>query len=91
MHQPIDGDGSNGSNGGGGRWKRFRRVNRAERATYLILVVDPADRANGAVGYLSTDHVPDAMVQRFAVAILFGTSPRFEGLCGLAGIVGAPS
>lgn len=87
MHQPIDGDGSNGN----GRWRRFRRVNRVERASYLIPVVDPADRANGEVGYLSTDHVPDALVQRFAVAILFGTSPRFEGLCGLAGIVGAPS
>lgn len=89
MHQPIDGDGGNG--GGNGRWRRFRRVNRVERASYLIPVADPADRANGAVGYLSTDHVPDALVQRFAVAILFGTSPRFEGLCGLAGIVGAPS
>ena len=90
MHQPIDGgDGSNGD--GGGRWKRFRRVNRTERATYLILVVDPADRANGAIGRLSSDDIPERLVPHFALTVGFGTSTQFPGYAGISGIVGAPS
>lgn len=89
MHQPIDGDGGNG--GGNGRWKRFRRVNQRERTSYSLVVVDPADRANGAIEHLSSDDLPESLVPAFALTLGFGTSTQFPGYAGISGIVGAPS
>ena len=54
-------------------------------------VVDPADRANGAVEHLSSDDLPDALVPAFALTLGFGTSTQFPGYAGISGIVGAPS
>lgn len=87
MHQPIDGDGGNGN----GRWRRFRRVNKTDRVSYSLVVVDPADRANGAIEHLSSDDLPESLVSHFALTLGFGTSTQFSGYAGISGIVGAPS